>query len=339
MKTSRSLSACLLALAALPVLSFSQDVKKDEPAAAGATQPGVIDVLKTGDLTYGELIDFLRIKGGANLIVSPVLQNEMVPQMELHNVTAKGVLEAICAVTGLEWTYDNDGDTVVWHLTPPRDNTKQNPEAGWRVASSGKICRVFKASATGKLTAPQLNQLLANISDAALNICKVEARAQGRHTVEPPIIEAHAGTGLVIVAGTEDDVQLVGQVIQAMGGEVVPLTTSVTTLTLDGGRIIAKDAEGTRKPIELMGGTLRMTSPAHSGATKELDGKPGQLEVNPVVTTGVGTNPGSPGGTADVVELARQLEAAREQANNLQKQLDLLRQHLPSASPAPPAPK
>jgi hypothetical protein len=104
-------------------------------------------------------------------------------------------------------------------------------------------------------------------------------------------------------------VQLGGQVIQALGGEVVPLTSSVADSNLEGGRTVAKDPEGARQviaPIEVAHGTLKSTSP------------------------------GAPGGPAEVVEMNKQLEAAREKASALQKQLDLLRPQLP---PAPPTAK
>ncbi|MDR3402014.1 MAG: hypothetical protein P4L99_05900 [Chthoniobacter sp.] len=308
MKTSRSLSACLLALVTLPVLAFSQDVKKDTPAAADAAKPRVIDTLKTQNLTYGELIDLLRAESGENIELAPVLQNEMAPQLVMRHVTVEGVLDAICGVTGLDFTSRNDGDTVIWKLRPQ--------DLNWQPAPKNKICRVFKASAKEKLASPQLEQLLANISDAARKVCEVNARAQGQPAAEAPVIEAHAGTGIVIVAGTENDVQLVGQVIQAVGGEVVPLTSSVTLFE---GSIpaVTKDKDGTRKPVAVTGVTS------------------GGIEVTGV-TSGGSTSASAPGVTKAMEDTRKQLEAARDQVENLQKQLDLLRQQ---QQPTPPKAK
>lgn len=55
-------------------------------------------------------------------------------------------------------------------------------------------------------------------------VCEANARAQGRPNTELPTIEAHPPTGIVIVTGEESDVQVLGQVVQALGGEVIPLT-------------------------------------------------------------------------------------------------------------------
>jgi len=361
MKTSRSLFACLLALVAWPVLAFSDDGKKDPPAAADARQPRigdtynngtnskdltyedvvelqrkqVIDTIHIKDQTYGELVDFLRTKSGVNILVAPELQNEKAPEVEMRHVTVGGVLDAICKLTGLHSESRQDGDNVIWFLTPRESAPKH------------KICRVFKASAKEKLASPQLEQLLANISDAARKICEVNARAQGRAAAEAPIIEAHAGTGILIVAGTESDVQLVGQVIQVLGGEVVPLTSSVSS----SGPFVWKDAEGRSVEFE---GFIPSSSPVNL------------IEVDPVVTTDKegkrGTNVVSGGtlvippssnvpvvtkdtkDTKAMEDTRKQLEAARDQGRRdqvkkLEKQLELLRQQQPATPPVPPAAK
>ena len=113
MKTNRSLSACLLALVTLPVLAFSQDVKKDTPAVADVRQPRigdtynngtnskdltyedvvelqrkqVIDTIHIKDQTYGDLVDFLRVKSGVNILVASELQNEKAPEVEMRKTT------------------------------------------------------------------------------------------------------------------------------------------------------------------------------------------------------------------------------------------------------------
>jgi len=312
MKTSRSLSACLLALVTLPVLAFSQDGKKDTPATADLRQPRigdtynngtnskdltyedvvelqrkkVIDTIHTKDQTYGELVDFLRVKGGVNILVAPELQSEKAPDVEMRHVTVGGVLDAISMLTGLHFESRQDGDSVTWFLTQQPDPAKN------------KIYRVFKASAKEKLAPAQLEQLLANISDAARKVCEVKARAQGRPTAEAPVIEAHAGTGILIVAGTESDVQLVGQVIQAVGGEVVPLTSSV----ISSGPFVWKDAEGRLVEFE---GFIPSSSPITS----------------------------VPDVTKAMEDTRKQLETARDQVKNLQKQLDELRQQKPPTTP------
>jgi len=323
MKTSRSLSACLLALVTLPVLAFSEDVKKDTPAAADVRQPRIGDIYNNGtnskdltyedvvelqrkqvidtihfkDQTYGELVDFLRVKSGVNILVAPEVKNEKAPEVEMHHVTVGGVLDAICMLTGLHLESRQDGDNVTWFLTQQPDPAKS------------KICRVFKASAKEKLASPQLEQLLANISDAARKICEVNARAQGHPAADAPIIEAHAGTGILIVAGTESDVQLVGQVIQALGGEVVPLTSSVSS----SGPFVWKDAEGR---LDVFDGFITSSRPITS--------VPDAME-----------------------DTRKQLEAARDQVKKLQKQLEQLGQRTPAkvltptpppAQPTPPTP-
>ncbi|MEP6671942.1 MAG: hypothetical protein ABJF10_22460 [Chthoniobacter sp.] len=265
MKTSRSLSACLLALVAWPVLGFSEDVKKDTPAAADASPPQIIDEINIKNVTYGELADLLRKKTGKNIVVSPVLQKEMAPDLVLHHVTIEDVMRLMGLVTGLYAdTYSDDDD---WFLTPPKDASSVIQQWAFRAEpneTNEKICRVFKASAKEKLASPQLDQLLANISEAARKVCAVKAKAQGRPAAEPPVIEADAGTGTLIVAGTESDVQLVGQLIQAMGGKAVPLTGGVTPST---GRKIFD----TRAPLVTPQGKLtRSGSPDGTNALEDM---------------------------------------------------------------------
>jgi hypothetical protein len=304
MKTSRSFSACLLALLALPALAFSQDVKKDTPAADDA-KPHYIDKLDIKNATYGEVADMLRKETGLNIMVAPGLQDEMAPTIMLRHVTVDGVLDAICAVTGLIQGESRQDDTVIRNLMPDNIGAPDTP------MPKPKICRVFKASAKEKLAPPQLDQLLANISDAARKVCEVEARAKGRPAAEAPVIEAHAGTGIVIVAGTESDVQLVGQVIQAMGGEVVPLTSSVSA----------------GNPV----GTIEITS----GKGSQV----GTIEVTGV-TLNRGTSSSDPGAVVakDMENTRKDLELAREQVKKLEKQLEQLGQQTPHTTPPPPKP-
>jgi len=299
MKTSRSLCACLLALVTLPVLAFSQNGKKDTPAAADDPPPRIIDELNIKNVTYGELADLLRKQTGENIIVSPVLQKEMAPDIVMRHVTIDGVTNAIQYAGGVDVFSNDEGNTghAVWRITPCEDKTSGMPYWAHRAApneTNEKICRVFKASAKEKLASPQLDQLLANISGAARKVCAVKAKAQGRPAAEPPVIEADAGTGTLIVAGTESDVQLVGQLIQAMGGKAVPLTGGVTPSS---GRKIFD----TRAPLVTPQGKLSRS--------------------------------GSPDGTGDVEDMREQLEATRNQVNDLQEQLDQFGQQQPATPP------
>jgi hypothetical protein len=347
MKTCRSLSACLLALVAWPVVAISEDGKSDPPAADNRPPPTprignsysrsdgtneriltyedvvallrkrIIDHIDTKGLTtYGDLVDFLRIESGANnIMVAPELQNEKAPQVVMHNVTVGGVLDAICLFGGLHVETRVDGDNVSFFLMPQADPANRVS------APKSKICRVFKASAKEKLASPQLDELLANISDAARKACEVNAKAQGLPAAEAPVIEAHAGTGILIVAGTESDVQLVGQVIQALGGEVVPLTSSVTEFE---GFITAS------KPIESV--------VTKNGASKPFVVKDAEGNTVEFDATLFGDSPrtSGPGEKKEVEDVRKQLEAARDQLKNLEKQLDQLKRQTP---PAPPKAK
>ncbi|MEP6671941.1 MAG: hypothetical protein ABJF10_22455 [Chthoniobacter sp.] len=342
-KTSRSLSACLLALCALPVLAFS-------PATADAAKPKppVIDTFNIKNATYREVVDMLRKESGSNIMLAPVLENEMAPEFVLRHVTVEGVLGSICRVTGLECLHEEYGDEI-WFLKP--QNGEENQP--WKAAAKQKICRVFKASAKEKLASPQLDQLLANISDAARKACEVNARAQGRAAAEAPTIEAHAGTGILIVAGTESDVQLVGQVIQVLGGEVVPLTSSAMTLTATSNPLVMKDGqgnfvefegytnfgrpvvatgkEGTR--LEITGGKLDML-PANASApvvAKDKEDSRKQLEVTGNLTL-------DDTKAKAMEDTRKQLEAARNQVNSLEKLLELLSQQPPTKVLTPPTP-
>ncbi len=302
MKTSRSLSACLLTLVTLPVLAFSQDVKEDAPATAAATQPRVIDTIDTKNLTFGELIDLLRKESGENfnIVMQPGLEDEKVPQIVMRHVTVEGALELTTCVAGLFANCTTRGGNEVWTVTGPTDTT-----------AGDNICRIFKASTNETLAQPQLGQLLANISDAAQQACKVKARAQGFPWKREPIIEAHPGTGILIVAGQESDVQVVGQIIQVMGGEAVPLTRGVSP------------AYDNNTPDPTSGRTTSLISPV---VMKAKDGT--VTEVDPVIS---GSGP-----LSRVEDTRKLLEATRDKVKNLEKQLELLSKQQP---PTPPKAK
>jgi hypothetical protein len=214
MKTSRTLPALLSALVTLPIFALAEEPK-----------PATIATLRFENATLGEVVNSLRKLSGANIILAPTLRDTKAPDIDLSNVTPGGVMQALTnampeiAVRG---SVDESG-AVYWSLTPRAEADKAKPEP--------RIVRIFKASTKEKLAGPKLDELLKNISEAAREFCQLNVRGQGRPETQSPTIEAHAGTGLLAVAGTEAEVQVVGQVIQALGGEVVPFTGIVAPVT------------------------------------------------------------------------------------------------------------
>lgn len=177
--------------------------------------PRVIPRVQMSESTLGDAVKYLSEAGSVNIVLPPVLASLKVPEISLANVTAQGVLQSIAnMVSEIDVRSVNDTNgTVILNIV----SASQKPKM------PTKVCRVFKASAKEKLQGEELEKLVQNLGDAAKMVCDANARAQGRAEAELPTVEVHPPTGILIVTGEESDVQLLGQVVQALGGEVIPL--------------------------------------------------------------------------------------------------------------------
>jgi hypothetical protein len=176
--------------------------------------PRVIPQVDISGSKLNDVVKYLRASGGVNIVLPPALADLPVPDLALANVTAEGVLNSFAAIMpqiAVQTVADSNGAQII-NIIPAKAN------------AAAKVCRVFKASAKEKLQREDLEQLIKNLAEAARMVCEANARAQGRPNTELPTIEAHPPTGILIVTGEESDVQVLGQVVQALGGEVIPLT-------------------------------------------------------------------------------------------------------------------
>lgn len=273
-----------------PILFF---VLLSSTAALRAEEktPRVIPQVIIGGSTINDVVKYLREAGSANITLQPKLADLPSPDITLANVTAEGVLQSLASMVpeiSVQTTIDANG-TRIHHVTAAGPKT------------SNKICRVFKASAKDKLEGPQLEKLIQNLADATKMVCEANARAQGRQESELPTIEAHPPTGILIVTGEESDVQLLGQVVQALGGEVIPLTDpKPTVLNLPNGAT----------------GVLNLTKGISVDLTKGISAM--TVNVSP-----------------QVEQAQKQVEQAKDQASKAAKQVeDALKQITIQVKPA-----
>lgn len=177
--------------------------------------PRVIPRVQMSAATLNDAVKYLREVGSVNITLPPRLEPLSVPEISLANVTALGVLQSIASmIPDIEVRPVNDvNGTVILNIIGAADKPKP----------TNRVCRVFKASAKEKLKGEDMEKLVQNLADAAKMVCDANARVQGRAEAQLPTVEAHPPTGILIVSGEESDVQLLGQVVQALGGEVIPL--------------------------------------------------------------------------------------------------------------------
>ena len=170
--------------------------------------------MKSG--TLGELVDLLRRDTTQSILLPDEFRNLALPEVFLRNVDAISALEAVDQLVPemlVNMIRDRENKNEIIYITsglPPAPPTR-------------KICRVFKMSNRAPLKPDELNQFIENVTSVSLLACNVNAESQGRPNTQPPVIKAHTSTGLLIVAGDEEDVQLTGQIIAGLGGEALPL--------------------------------------------------------------------------------------------------------------------
>lgn len=297
---------CPLAVAILALIAPTLQAENAPPVT-------VLD-LSLKDTPLSQVAEQLRSKAAANIVLSPEVSNLKVPEIALTNVTAEGVLQSLAAVMPqiLLHISGNDRDGVIFNVT-------QNKPAP---SPSNKVCRVFKANTKDKLQGKELETLMQNLTDAATMVCEVNAKAQGLEPANVPVIQAHAPTGILIVAGKESDVALVGQVILALGGEAVPSTetSKVSWLPWQGAAM-----NGGNMPFSVQMSGVKIDP--QSGAVQMLQGD--QL-------------------TKQLEDVRQQLEKSRGQSSEAAKQVQEAMKHLkievkPTApaeatSPKAPAP-
>ena len=184
-----------------------------------------------------KFVEFLSEQTGANIVVEESLKGMELPALKLRNVSITAALEAIRVNSKqmIAARFSEDRGPGALLVTISSNNLR-----GEKIKPT-KICRVFRLVFTGGERGPivagairtesvekplddetnkALEQKVQNISTAAQKACRTLARANGQVKTDAdyPIIEVHAPTHLLLVTGEEADVDLVGQIISALGG-------------------------------------------------------------------------------------------------------------------------
>jgi hypothetical protein len=226
MKPLPHLIICLAALT-LPLMA-------QEPV-----KPKIIPSLATtGSGPLDELIETLRKETGVDIIVEAGLaQQTPAPKLLLTNVTAASVMQVLGALIPTI--------SIKTQGVPPQETYTITSRTELPAQVFQRVTRIFKAGGAGLSSADfdKLLESITTISDIAAmtsgrmhneisfanckaNINCTQCHAPGRNDALfrdcKPIIEAHRPTGIIIVSGTEDKVQLVEQVIKVLGGESMP---------------------------------------------------------------------------------------------------------------------
>ena len=191
------------------------------PAAAHAQEPAKTQRIASIEMksgTLGELVDLLRRDTTQSILLPREFRDLALPEVFLRNVDAVSALQAVDQLLPeilVDVITDGEGSAIV--------NIASDQAAA---PPSPKICRVLKASSREPLKPDEMNQFIENVTSVSLLACNVNAESQGRPNAQPPVIKAHTSTGLLIVAGDEEDVQVTGQIIAGLGGEALPLGKS-----------------------------------------------------------------------------------------------------------------
>lgn len=256
-----------------------------------------------GRSSLGSLSDILRKESGVNIALAPGLYDLPAPTLSLTNVTAKGVLATVATLMP-ELSIEEVGGQGSAVITIRHSQAADKPKPVKRVT------RILKASES-KLPDAEFTELLKNFTEAVQLACITHGRSQNPQANEydVPEVEAHSPTGIIIVAGSEDSVQLAVQVISALGGEAMnsgdstasslygpkhPVNVSLTdrnrrTIS-DGGNVTLqlqevdqaiKAAEQARKTVEQMQQALKgygiTVTPGENGVKRT------RIEVVPTV--------------------------------------------------------
>ncbi len=176
-------------------------------AAAQVDMKNTIVNLSLKQGTLGQFVELLSKESSTNILLANDLRDLAVPYIALNNVSAYQALTAICTILHSEAALQETADAhgKIYSIISPQEK----PEA---------TSRVFHVTSPAVDEAAGFQKLLTDIKDAAKLACEVNAKAHGRKTSSFPIIEAHEATGILIVAGFQEEVDLVAQVIQALGG-------------------------------------------------------------------------------------------------------------------------
>jgi hypothetical protein len=187
--------------------------------------------------TLGTFVQFLSEQTDANIVIEESLKSMELPALKLRHVTITSALEAVrvnCRQTFAARFNEDRGPGALLVTISSNNLRGQN-------IKPAKICRVFRlvfgpteggpmvngSIRTTTLEKPlddatrkALEEKVENISTAAQKACHTLARANGQVKAESdyPIIEVHPPTHLLLVTGEEADVDLVGQIISALGG-------------------------------------------------------------------------------------------------------------------------
>ena len=199
-------------------LSFTGEVPADSP-----TRKSILPSLDLVDANLGDFVEFLGIKSGVNIVVPAETATLTLPTLRLRNVSVYGALKA--AFAGSEWNLD-----VVAIKTPEpgaveilRIVSRASGGHPVNLPNDTKILRVYSlASFLKNAGATPAEESMALLDDAVRKAVTIARRNRGLDESSLPEIRSHEGTKLLLVSGSKTDVDVVEQVVLALGGVAAP---------------------------------------------------------------------------------------------------------------------
>jgi|GEM_PF-4196094 len=115
--TSRIEAAAEPKAAEAPKAPVAPKAAESAKAGTSAKPAWLIQDMEFSGTKLSEVVDFLREQTGASIVISTEVQDQVVPYLNLQNVSARGVLQALCqADTGLALHEQADRGDDVFHL-------------------------------------------------------------------------------------------------------------------------------------------------------------------------------------------------------------------------------
>lgn len=168
-----------------------------------------------------ELGEFCRDLGtilDCTVVVPANLRKLIVPDVTLRRVKLSLALQTISETAGgqFQLSMDQNGDAIRSGNVVIRveDLVGANAEGNIVV---GRIFQLPQGDETKKSAQESLEEIL----DVTKSAIETLATAKGHPISKLPTIKLHPQTRLLIVAGTIEEIEIVGSVVKAMGGDMV----------------------------------------------------------------------------------------------------------------------
>jgi hypothetical protein len=225
--------AIAICLPATMLLGQSKESPKDPPNNS-SKEPRTLPreelesmrvALEFREATLQEVADYLGTKfAGMNLVV-PASVAQLRVTIKLRSVTLDQALEAIAFATQNQVTVNRLNDDI-YGFAP----TNQVP-AGLGPPPEKPACRIFALADAPQFAGPpdseNASKLIAEFKGSIDRAIAMLRNADPQSSVEPPSLEFHPATKLLIAVGRSEELGIVEQLVSALGGTkaVIPAPT------------------------------------------------------------------------------------------------------------------